>query len=249
MKKLTLLIGIWLVLSLPGFSQRKEATVLLNVQEKINWQTSKDSLIDYIKAMEQLQTGTPNPYLNYWEAYAQYLLYFEFDQKNPEEKAKAEKAVEAGLKLLNEVKNKTADHYALLSLLGGLELNFTNTLMLPFRAAKVGKNAETAIEKDPTNPRRYVALGIYDYYTPKMYGGKKVAEANLKKALTLNEKSDPNPYSPDWGKPEAYLYLVKFYRYTKQMDNAKKYLDEGLSRYPDFAILKGMRKKLESTPQ
>lgn len=248
MKKTTLLIGMLLLLFLPGFSQRRETNILKNVQDKLNWQTPKDTLIDYIKAMEQLQSGTTNPYLNYWEAYAQYRLYFEFNQENSGEKQQAEKAVAAGLKLIDEVKNKTADHYALLSLLGGLELNFTNVLMLPFRAAKVGKNAETAIEKDPTNPRGYVALGIYDYYTPKMYGGMKVVETNLKKALTLKEKNDPNPYSPTWGKPEAYLYLVKFYRHAKQMDSARKYLNEGLAHYPDFDLLRSMRKKLE-TPQ
>lgn len=249
MKKITLLIGMLLVLFLPGFSQRKEAAVLQNVQEKINWQTPKDSLIEYIKAMEQLQTGTPNPYLNYWEAYAQYLLYFDYDQKKPDEKEQAKKTVAIGLKLLDEVKTKTSEHYALLSLLGGLELNFTSTLMLPFRAAKVGKNAETAIEKDPSNPRGYVALGIYDYYTPKMYGGMKVAEANFKKALTLNEKNDPNPYSPTWGKPEAYLYMVRYYRYAKRPEDALRYLNEGLELYPDFEMLKKTKKKLESLPE
>jgi tetratricopeptide (TPR) repeat protein len=116
---------------------------------------------------------------------------------------------------------------------------------LPFKASVVGKNAKKAIELNPKNIRAYLALGIYDYYTPKMYGGMKITEENLKKAVALTEKIDPNPFAPDWGKADAYLYLVKFYNYEKKFDDAKKYLDEGLKLFPNFELLKKMKVKFE----
>lgn len=203
-------------------------------------------MLSYIGTMRRLGGATPDSNLNYWAAYARYLLCFALDSKNPEEKRQEEAAINEGLDLLEEIKDKNSDHYALLSLLGGLDLNFTNAMMLPFKGMSVGSKAKTAIEKDPTNPRAYVALGIYDYYTPKRYGGMKIAEDNFLKALSLKVNNTPTPYSPNWGHPEAYLFLVRYYRYAKRPDNALRYLNEGLKHYPDFELLKRMKKKLES---
>jgi tetratricopeptide (TPR) repeat protein len=244
MKNLVFIISLFfLVFSVEA--QKKTENVLTNIQSKLTWTTSKDTLLYYIKAMQELRNGKTNPHINYWEAYAKYLLYFEYDLKNEQEKEQAEKIIEEAIKLLEDIDKKTSEHYALLSLLGGLQLNFVNTLMLPFRASKVGKNAEKAIQMTPQNIRAYLALGIYDYYTPKMYGGMKVVEETLKKAIKLNDRYDPNPYSPDWGKQDAYLYLVKFYSYEKRKNDALKYLEEGLKLYPDFETLKKMRAKIE----
>lgn len=226
-------------------AQNKNTQVLENIQQKLTWNTSKDSLMLFIQTMDKMTSEKPNPYTNYWNAYAKYLLYFEFNLKNEEENRKAEQTLEDAMKLIEKIPNKSSEHYALLSLLGGLQLNFTSTLMLPFRASNVGKNAEKAIELNPTNMRAYLALGIYDYYTPKMYGGMKVTEKNLKKALSLPDKSDPNPFAPDWGRADAYLYLVKYYKYEKKITDAKKYLEDGLKLYPNFELLQKMKAKLE----
>lgn len=226
-------------------AQNKNTHVLENIQQKLTWNTSKESLLVYINTMDKMTSEKPNPYTNYWNAYAKYLLYFEFNLKNEEENRKAEQTLEDAVKLIEKIPNKSSEHYALLSLLGGLQLNFTSTLMLPFRASNVGKNAEKAIELNPTNMRAYLALGIYDYYTPKMYGGMKVTEKNLKKALSLPDKADPNPFAPDWGRADAYLYLVKYYKYEKKITEAKKYLEDGLKLYPNFELLQKMKAKLE----
>jgi len=245
MKKTTLIISFTVFLLFSVKAQKKTDNVLTNIQNKLTWTTTKDSLLYYIKAMQELQNGKTNSHINYWEAYAKYLLYYDYDLKNEQEKEQAEKTIEEAIKLLEDIDKKNSEHYALLSLLGGLQLNFVNALMLPFRASKVGKNAEKAIQMAPQNIRAYLALGIYDYHTPKMYGGMKVVEETLKKAITLNDKYDPNPYSPDWGKQETYLYLVKFYNYEKRKNEALKYLEEGLKLYPNFETLKKMRAKIE----
>ena len=240
-----IVLFIFCLFTIKVFAQDKITHLLDNIQQKLTWDTSKESLLVYINTMDKMLIEKPNPYTSYWNAYAKYLLYFEYNLKNEDENKKAEQTLEEALKLIEKIQNKTSEHYALLSLLGGLQLNFTNSLMLPFKASLVGKNAKKAIELNPKNIRAYLALGIYDYYTPKMYGGMKITEENLKKAVALTEKIDPNPLAPDWGKSDAFLYLVKFYNYEKKFDDAKKYLDEGLKLYPNFELLKKMKVKLE----
>ncbi len=247
MKSILFTIGFWFSLSVVCFSQADKKSFLTGVQDKISWLTPKDQLLDHIAVMKRLGDNISDPDLNYWTAYAHYLLYFSFDSKIPDERERSEKAVKEGIQLLEGMEDKTSEHYALLSLLGGLELNFTNALSLPFKAFRVKAKAETAIEMNPANPRAHVALGIYDYYTPKKYGGMKIVEPTFLKVLTMKERNDANPYGPTWGQPEAYLYLVRFYRYAKQPEQALQYLDEGLALYPGFELLIKTKKKLETS--
>ena len=66
-------------------AQNKNTQVLENIQQKLTWNTSKESLLVYINTMDKMTSEKPNPYTNYWNAYAKYLLYFEFNLKNEEE--------------------------------------------------------------------------------------------------------------------------------------------------------------------
>jgi tetratricopeptide (TPR) repeat protein len=241
--KKTILLA-FLMNSFGLLAQNQASHLMQNIQEKISWKTSKDSLEFYIHAMEEMKAKKPNPYLNYWHAYAKYIRFSKFNLKNKDESEKAERTLEEAVTLIEEIPSKTSDHYALWSLIGGLHLNFSNTLMLPIKAAKVSKNAEKAIELNPKNIRGYVALGIYDFFTPKMFGGMKIAEQNFKKALSLSDKIDPNPYAPTWGKEDAYLFLIKFYIAEKRIPEAKKYLSEAIKLYPNVEMFKNIQTKL-----
>jgi tetratricopeptide (TPR) repeat protein len=226
-------------------AQNKNSRLLESIQQELTWNTSKDSLLVHIKTMNKMTDEKPNPYINYWNSYAKYLLFFRYNLKNEEENKIAEQTLEEAVKLIEKIPNKTSDHYALLSLLGGLQLNFTSILMVPFRAANVEKNAKKAIELNPNNMRAYLAYAIYDYYTPKMYGGMKVTEENLKKALSLSDKIDNNPFGPDWGRLDAYLYLIRFYRSEQKIVEAKKYLEEGLNLFPKNVVLQKIKATLK----
>jgi tetratricopeptide (TPR) repeat protein len=226
-------------------AQDKSTHILDKIQQELTWNTSRDSLLVHINSMNKMTNEKTNPYINYWNSYAKYLLFFQFNLKNEEEKKIAEQTLEEAAKLIEKIPNKSSDHYALLSLLGGLQLNFTSMLMVPFRAANVEKNAKKAIELNPKNIRAYLSYAIYDYYTPKMYGGMKVTEENLKKALSLPDKIDNNPFSPDWGRLDAYLYLIRFYRSEQKIVDAKKYLEEGLKLYPQNAVFQKIKASLK----
>lgn len=246
MKKYLLLLAFVLLvmpdqlLAQAGGQNQSAASVLTNIQQKITWRTHADSIRQVAAALDELRAKTPNPYLSYWGAFAQYHLYFRAGQ----DKQTAEKALQTGIALLEEISTKTAEHYALLSLLQGLNLEFANFLTIAFKANTVKENAEKALALDPNNLRAHYARGINDFYTPSQYGGGKVAAKHFKKAIALPEKTDPNPYAPDWGKADAYSYLAQTYKKAGQMELAKQYATEGLAKYPNHGQLKSLVVKL-----
>ncbi|MBC8081916.1 MAG: tetratricopeptide repeat protein [Hymenobacter sp.] len=243
MKKYLLLFALLVFVGLlPGrtLAQTSGQNVLTDIQQKLTWRTPADSVQLVAQALEALRAGKPNAYLSYWGAFAQYHLYFRAGQ----DKAQAEAALEKGIALLEDLPTKTAEHYALLSLLQGLNLEFANFLTVAFKAATVKENAEKAVAMAPGNLRAHYARGINDYYTPKQYGGGKIAAEHFKKAIEAPEKPDPNPYAPNWGKADAYLYLAQFYQTAGQTDLARKYATEGLRQYPTHARLKGLVAKM-----
>lgn len=241
MKKYLLVLTL-LVLWLPDqvAAQTRNQNVLANIQRKLTWHTPTDSLQLVVKAIEETRAEKPNAYLNYWGAFAQYHLYFRAGQNQ----AQAEQALIKGIGLLEAVPVKTAEHYALLSLMQGLNLKFAGFLTVVFKATTARQNAEKAVALAPDNLRAHYARGVNDFYTPKQYGGGKVAVAHLKKAITAPNKPDPSPYAPSWGKADAYCYLVQAYQAAGQLDLARKYAVEGLSKYPNHGRLKGLVAKL-----
>ncbi|UOQ66877.1 hypothetical protein [Hymenobacter volaticus] len=194
-----LLLFFLLALLIPGqlAAQTRSQDVLTDIQRKISWHTSLDSLRLMAKTLDDLRATKPNAYLNYWGAYTQYHLYFRAAQN----KTQAEKHLVKGIEMLEAVPTKTAEHYALLSLLQGLNLEFASFLTVVFKANTAKDNAEKAVALAPDNLRAHYARGVNDFHTPKQYGGGKVAIAHLKKAIAAPEKPDPNPYAPTGAKP------------------------------------------------
>lgn len=212
----------------PMFAQQAPANALDHIQTKLASNPTLDSLLALTASLDRARAAKPNAYYSYWEAYVQYRLTFAYaaDRKG------AEKAVNKGIELLEAIKSKNSEHYALLSLLQGAQLEFASAVAVPFKATAVTANARKAIELDPNNLRGYLALAVCDAYTPKLYGGGKLVEENLKKAISLPPKTDVNTYAPDWGQGTAYWHLAKFYKDAGKLDLAKQYATEGAAKYP-----------------
>jgi hypothetical protein len=216
------------------------ATVLVNIQQHLTYQTPTDSVRYVAAALDQLRAGKPHTYLSYWEAYAQYHLAL----RAGKDRAAAAAALAKGLELLEGVPTKTAEHYALLSLLQGLNLEFANFLTVAFKAGAVRENAEKALALAPDNLRAHYARGICDYYTPKQYGGGKLAAEQFQRALVAPDRADPNPYAPTWGRADTYWYLAKTYQAAGQLELAHRYAAEGFAAYPTHARLRALAAKL-----
>lgn len=230
------LFVVCLKISLHG----QDMNVLNNIQNKVRNRAPTDSLRLILGQLEQLETKTGNGYVRYWKAYACYLIARQSFKKGDD----TEQLLEKGIETLDKIPTKNSDQYALLSLLRGLNLNFVSKLTLPFKAKGVEKDAEKAIALDSTNCRAYLALGIYDLYVPKTFGGRQICEAMFKKAMALPEISDPNPYAPNWGNQRALGELVGYYVDEKKNNQAMTYIKEGLEKYPDYKYLKNMYTQL-----
>ncbi|RXK49828.1 tetratricopeptide repeat protein [Aquirufa rosea] len=230
MKKTVLILSLFLLFPWFSKSQGNMETMLQEIQ-KITWKTPKDSLQKIISFMNSHPINDYQYY--YWNAYAHYMDYFNYKLSNPSEEKKAEQCLEHATKLLGKINQTNSEVVALQSLIDGLKLNFTNVFLLPIKAGKVGKLAERAIELNPQNPRAYYALAIYDYYTPKIYGGRKRVEANLTKAIHLFQNPLIHTKEPQWGFSESYLYLIRFLKEENQKSKAQQYLQEAKTKFPE----------------
>lgn len=201
-----------------------------NFNEYFNSKNSTE-LDDIIKNLSKLKKQKDSRYINYWLAYALYnkaIIYVKIkDDKN------AEKTLSKGIDLIEKVKHKTSEDYALLATLRNLDINFSFFFTIPFKAKKVVMYGEKSIELDNKNLRGYFALGANNFFTPKMYGGKLKCEEYFLKAISLKDKYTSNPFDPSWGKDESYYYLIRYYYHENKVGLMEKYMKESISLYPN----------------
>lgn len=177
-------------------------------------------ILSDLRSIKAAKGKAASSYINYWLGFALY-RYSIAVALNDEKQA--EILVEEGIEVLEEIGKKNSEHYALLSLMKGFALRFANPLMLPIAAPKVGELAKKAIALNPENPRAHLALGSYDFYTPTMFGGGKIAEEELLISVKLPQNYDPNPYAPTWGLRNAYRLLISLYDTRKDREQTFKY--------------------------
>lgn len=157
---------------------------------------------------------------------------------------KSEKVLDSGIEKLEEIDQKSSEHFALLALMESFSIQFSAGIKVPFISANVKKNGEKAIELDSLNLRAYYVLGSNDFYTPAQYGGGKKAENYFKKAIQLKSQSVKNPFLPSWGKNSAYELLIRFYINKEQFSEAKKYFQEAIALFPNDYMINQLASKL-----
>lgn len=216
-------------------AQDKE--LLKGIQGKIfdafvqtNIQNTPDALIDIREKLKKLSDANPNNLITYWQSYAQYYLsIFYMTQKNNDQ---SEEEIDLAVDLLDDMKGKNAEDYALLALAQSFSIQFKGFKAM-FISSAIKKNGKRAMAMEPKNLRAYYVLGSSDFYTPEKYGGGEEAESRLLKAISLPEQLNVNPYLPSWGKAESYELLVKHYLKIDEKSKAKTYCKEGLGLFPN----------------
>ena len=230
--------------------QIKPDTLLAGIQSKIydafmQSLTLKDdnSLSILSKKLESLNNEKKQNLIRYWQSYLQFYssIYF---LENGDMKI-AEKEIDKGVDWLDKMENKNSEDYALLAMLQGFSIQFKG-MQAMFIGPKASKNAKMAISLDSMNLRAYYVLGSNDFYTPKQYGGGKIAEQYFLKAISLPAQKIKNNYLPSWGKEEAYELLIKLYIQQKEWALASKYYQEGISEYPESYIISQLASKLNT---
>jgi hypothetical protein len=224
--------------------QKQADSLLLNIQQKINnsfiqsnISQSDRELTAIERQLYSVKQVNNSPLIDYWYAYTCYyhtiFCYTSNDTKN------AELIVNKGIDCLENIKNKSSEHYALLALLQSFAIQFAPGMKAPFISKKIKQNGQQALEMDSTNLRAWFVLGSSDFYTPEKYGGGKIAESYLQKAICLKDQTVENPYMPSWGRNSAYELLIRLYIGKNQMDLAKQYYLEAHRLFPnDYMISK-----------
>ena len=211
-------------------------SLLYNIQEKVYeafMASFQDNGITRLIETENQLKAFPvqNQITAYWIAYTKYykaIYYLKFNDRK-----QSQKELESAIDLLEKVKNKNSEIYALLAFIQSFSTQFSGGMVAATLSAKVKKNAEQATALDSTNLRAWYVLALNDYYTPLAFGGSKKCEKYLLKAISLNEQSIANHFMPSWGKSDAYHLLIGYYIDKEDYSKAKDYLNLALSLYPD----------------
>lgn len=195
-----------------------------------------------INELESLENAKNNRYIAYWTAYAQYkksIVIIETKQDSEEALKEGKKELAAAFRLLEGIKHKTSEEYALMAAIKNYSIAFASPLQIPFISGEAKRLGQTAIEMDDKNLRAYLVAGIRDYFTPSRYGGGGKFEELFLKAIQLENRYSQNPNDPDWGKNEAYYYLIQHY-FRNDSDKAKALYLEAIRLYPDDNRLKSI---------
>ncbi len=230
-------------------SNQQVDTLLNHIEQKVGFAFAKgsisktDSDIQSLKeSLLLLNKKKESNIVVYWYAYTCY--YNSLLAMILKDLDKSEKVLDEGIDMLDEVENKTSEHYALFALMKSLSIRFAAGFRAPFISASVKSNAEKAVELDSLNLRAYYVLGSNDFYTPEQFGGGKVAESYFKKAIKLKDQSVKNQYLPSWGKNSAYELLIRFYIKRERFAEAKKYFQEAIKIYPNDYLINQLASKL-----
>lgn len=172
----------------------------------------------------------------YWKAYLQMCksVYY----ASVKQVGEAKNNLECGINLLDKEQNKTTEDYALLGYMQSQFIRYSKGMESGILSAKSKRNASKAVELDSKNIRGWAVLGIIDFYTPKLYGGKEKCENYLLKAVSLPSQNIENQYRPSWGKIEAYSLLLAYYYENNKKDKVRQYYKKAIKEFPKEQVFK-----------
>lgn len=187
----------------------------------------------------RLKSESQNMVVDYWISYVKYYksLYYIKIGNRPE----SGKEISEAITTIDTLTDKNSEIHALLAFLQSFSMQFPSANSSMEISSKVKSNAEMAVALDSMNVRAWYVLGTYDFYLPQAFGGGKKCEEYFLKAVSLPEQTTYNCIMPHWGKKDAYSSLVSYYIDREYFNDAKKYLDEALSLYPDDYMLNKYR--------
>lgn len=183
-----------------------------------------------------------NPFA-YWYAYCEYRQMLCLKSRNENKGAKQH--LSNAIDILETLECKSSEEYALLSHLQRYMLQYVKKKKeRSSLARKMDKNIEFAFVQNDRNVRAYVVSAINDFASPRFFGGGRLGERYLLKALNdLPEQTDATKkYLPRWGRREAYVALIRRYIKVKRLDEAREYLEELSEYYPNTVELSELNK-------
>lgn len=151
-------------------------SLMINIQKKIydtfigTMMTQKNqALLDLSEQLTALHKEKKQNLILYWQAYLYY--YNSIYYLKTQDKDNAEKEIDKGIELLEEMEKKNSEDYALLAMLQSFSMQFKSGVKAPFISKNVESNAQKSEKLDASNIRAYYVQASSDYYTPAQYGG------------------------------------------------------------------------------
>jgi len=225
-------------------------TSLLGIETKVeegmmsSFECKSIISLDTIMALiEGVENSNQTHWREYWKAYGLYhkAIYYAYSENEIE---KAKDITSSAIELLESIKNKNSEDYALLAYIQSFSLQWVSGFSIIGASGKAEDWAEKSLQLDPTNPRAYYVSGSYDYHKPSFVGGGKKAGELLHKAIDLYKNSIPNPILPSWGMDGSFAKLIQVYMRDEDIEKAKQVLAHGLAVYPNDRDLLKLKEKL-----
>ncbi|ANQ52703.1 hypothetical protein MY04_5371 [Flammeovirga sp. MY04] len=217
-------------------------TVIFSAQAQTPQETIDKALMtSFYKQSNQLEGIIQKQPNDYWKAYAYFKSSIYSVKMGDEDKARKE--VEQALSIIKEAENQDSELLALEgNILGySISLNPAKTQSL---ASKSTSKYKKALKLNKQNMRAYLGLGENDFHTPEKYGGGKVAEKYLLKALEAPITTSEDVNAPNWGRERVYMLLVKLYERQGKSEKSVKYCKEGIAAFPNDYELKQLADKV-----
>ncbi len=221
-----------------GIEQRID-TALINCIRSLN---AKELLLIKYELIEDLNKEYSDEKV-YWMAYCSENLAILYAQINEIEKE--EREIKEGVKLLESVENKDSEHLSLLGMMDGYAIKFCSPIRIPKHIEKCKNYAKEALQLFDKNPRAYLTVGIFDFYTHESYGGGNQTESYLKNAIEYIDEHDPEScIKPLWGLNLAYEFLVKYLMKNNNREQADLYWDKAITLFPNDRKILNLKKQM-----
>ncbi|WP_167618659.1 hypothetical protein [Maribellus sediminis] len=171
--------------------------------------------------------------VNYQYGYIGYCLGVEKDQEARDYLEKAEQ----NLEVLEDEEYQPSEIHAYKSAFYGFKIGLS-PIKAPILGPKSVKQAELAIEADPTNPMGYVQQGNAQFYMPPVFGGSKTeAIEKFGKALQLMSENG-ELVENDWNYLSLLVLIAQSYEELEKWEEAESYYMQALAAEPDFKWVK-----------
>ncbi len=184
---------------------------------------------------------------HYYVALADYRIAGLLGEESKEQADEHLKAAVEHLQQATEVDPRSAEAYALLSSVYGLQIGLSPMKSM-ILGPRVGKAAQKAKQLAPDNPRVVLSGAIGDFNTPKMFGGsKEKGLQGFQRAIELFAQQEPtHPIQPVWGHREAYAWLGIANQDRGELESARAAFEKALEIDPGFGWVKyGLLPELE----
>lgn len=229
-------------------SAQNSSSILMNIESKIDqatglcFQTNStaaiDSIFDELSVVENI--GKTH-WKSYWMSYSLFKKSIINSNKADKNIDLAKNDAEQAIEILEKIKNKNAEDYALLGYIKGYTLQWASSIGVISQSMTASKWVSMAVEMGENNPRANFVFANNDYHTPAFVGGGKKTLEFATRAVENYKESIPNPMTPNWGMESNYALLIRTCLKNEDKLTAKKWYNEGIVAFPNGRELKDFK--------